>query len=116
MAVAGANRVVLGTDYPFDMGIGDPLARLDAATGLSPTDRAAIRGQTAAALLGLSPSSATTKRQRGAHDISPRAPAATFDHVGISVADLGSAAGGYRAALGLAREFEFEVPHVGLVA
>jgi aminocarboxymuconate-semialdehyde decarboxylase len=53
VAVAGANRVVLGTDYPFDMGVSDPLARLDAATGLSPADRAAIRGRTAAALLGL---------------------------------------------------------------
>jgi lactoylglutathione lyase len=44
----------------------------------------------------------------------PAAPAATFDHVGISVADLGSAVDWYCAALGLAREFEFEVPHVGL--
>jgi lactoylglutathione lyase len=41
-------------------------------------------------------------------------PAATFDHVGISVADLGTAAGWYCAALGLEREFEFDVPHVGL--
>ena len=40
--------------------------------------------------------------------------AATFDHVGISVADLGTAADWYCAALGLAREFEFEVPHAGL--
>jgi lactoylglutathione lyase len=37
-----------------------------------------------------------------------------FDHVGISVADLGEATDWYCAALGLAREFEFEVPHVGL--
>jgi len=44
----------------------------------------------------------------------PVAPAATFDHVGISVADLGEATDWYCAALGLAREFEFEVPHVGL--
>jgi lactoylglutathione lyase len=42
------------------------------------------------------------------------ASAATFDHVGISVADLGQATDWYCAALGLAREFEFEVPHVGL--
>ena len=44
----------------------------------------------------------------------PVTPAATFDHVGISVADLGTAAGWYCAALGLEREFEFDVPHVGL--
>jgi lactoylglutathione lyase len=44
----------------------------------------------------------------------PVAPAATFDHVGLSVADLGEATDWYCAALGLAREFEFEVPHVGL--
>jgi lactoylglutathione lyase len=44
----------------------------------------------------------------------PVPPAGTFDHVGISVADLGKAAGWYCAALGLAREFEFDVPHVGL--
>lgn len=38
----------------------------------------------------------------------------TFDHVGISVADLSKAAGWYCTALGLTREFEFDVPHVGL--
>jgi aminocarboxymuconate-semialdehyde decarboxylase len=53
VAAAGANRVVLGTDYPFDMGVSDPLARLDATTGLSETDRTAIRSQNAASLLGL---------------------------------------------------------------
>lgn len=41
-------------------------------------------------------------------------PAPTFDHVGISVADLAVAADWYCAALGLEREFEFEVPHAGL--
>jgi lactoylglutathione lyase len=44
----------------------------------------------------------------------PGAAAGTFDHVGISVADLGKAADWYCAALGLAREFEFEVAHAGL--
>src|ERR1700733_9323115 len=63
---AGAGRVVLGTDYPFDMGVDDPLARLDAATGLSEEDRAAIRGQNACELLGLPSPAAitTTARQR----------------------------------------------------
>jgi aminocarboxymuconate-semialdehyde decarboxylase len=54
-AVAGADRIVLGTDYPFDMGVADPLPRLEDATGLSPSDRAAISGRTAAGLLGLDP-------------------------------------------------------------
>ena len=53
VAAAGADRVVLGTDYPFDMGVSDPLARLDAATGLTQSERTAIRSHNAAALLGL---------------------------------------------------------------
>jgi aminocarboxymuconate-semialdehyde decarboxylase len=53
VAVAGADRVVLGTDYPFDMGVDDPLGHLDAATALSPADRAAIRSQNACELLSL---------------------------------------------------------------
>jgi predicted TIM-barrel fold metal-dependent hydrolase len=61
---AGAGRVVLGTDYPFDMGVDDPLARLDAATGLSEDDRAAIRGQNACELLGLPSPAATTTTAR----------------------------------------------------
>ncbi|MFI1566446.1 amidohydrolase family protein [Streptomyces sp. NPDC020490] len=46
----GADRVVLGTDHPFDMGVSDPLARLDAA-GLAPAERAAIAGGNALGLL-----------------------------------------------------------------
>src|SRR5690606_17804127 len=48
----GAGQVVLGTDYPFDMGVTDPLDRL-AAAGLSEEDVRAIRGRNAARLLGL---------------------------------------------------------------
>jgi aminocarboxymuconate-semialdehyde decarboxylase len=50
---AGASQVVIGTDYPFDMGVEDPLARLDTAPGLSASDRAAIRGENAVSLLDL---------------------------------------------------------------
>ncbi|WP_375502482.1 amidohydrolase family protein [uncultured Jatrophihabitans sp.] len=50
--VLGAEHVVLGSDYPFDMGVLDPLDRLDAA-GLPPADRDAIAGGTAARLLDL---------------------------------------------------------------
>ena len=48
----GADRFVLGSDYPFDMGTDDPVGALTAA-GLSADDTAAIRGANAAALLGL---------------------------------------------------------------
>ncbi|MDL5156336.1 amidohydrolase family protein [Actinomycetospora termitidis] len=50
VAVAGADRVVLGTDYPFDMSVTDPLDRL-AAAGLAPEDAERIRGGNAAELL-----------------------------------------------------------------
>ncbi|TDU03132.1 aminocarboxymuconate-semialdehyde decarboxylase [Streptomyces sp. 846.5] len=46
----GPDRVVLGTDYPFDMGVSDPVQRLDAA-GLAADVRAAIAGGTALRLL-----------------------------------------------------------------
>jgi aminocarboxymuconate-semialdehyde decarboxylase len=49
---AGADHVVIGTDYPFDMGVPDPLVRLD-AVGLPAAERDAIAGGTAAGLLGL---------------------------------------------------------------
>jgi aminocarboxymuconate-semialdehyde decarboxylase len=53
IARVGADRVMLGTDYPFDMGVADPLARLEAVRGLPAEDVALIRGATAAALLGI---------------------------------------------------------------
>ncbi len=51
---AGADRVLLGSDFPFDMGSSDPLADLPAA-GLAEADLDAVRGRNAAALLHLSP-------------------------------------------------------------
>ncbi|MEW2289915.1 amidohydrolase family protein [Streptomyces sp. NPDC047841] len=48
--VAGADRVLLGSDFPFDMGTEDPLGFLRAAR-LSQPDFDAVRGGTAAALL-----------------------------------------------------------------
>ncbi len=50
--VAGAGRVLLGSDFPFDMGAENPLAAL-AAAELAAADHAAVRGANAAALLGL---------------------------------------------------------------
>jgi aminocarboxymuconate-semialdehyde decarboxylase len=51
IARVGAEQVMLGTDYPFDMGVEDPLARLEAVAGLSAEQAALIRGATAASLL-----------------------------------------------------------------
>jgi aminocarboxymuconate-semialdehyde decarboxylase len=42
VAAAGADRVLLGSDHPFDMGVDDPVARL-AAAGLTDADQHAIR-------------------------------------------------------------------------
>jgi len=56
VAAVGADRVLLGSDYPFDMGVEDPLARL-AAAELSPVDAAAVAGGNAAQL-GLVPAGA----------------------------------------------------------
>ena len=50
VSVAGADRVALGTDYPFDMGVTDPLERL-AAAGLDPAEADMVRSGSAAALL-----------------------------------------------------------------
>jgi aminocarboxymuconate-semialdehyde decarboxylase len=49
---AGVDRVVLGTDYPFDMGVPDPVDRL-AEAGLAPAAEQAIRGGNALDLFGL---------------------------------------------------------------
>jgi aminocarboxymuconate-semialdehyde decarboxylase len=49
----GTDRVLLGSDFPFDMGEEDPVGRVHAAPGLDEAARAAICGGSAAALLGL---------------------------------------------------------------
>ncbi|MFI1332911.1 amidohydrolase family protein [Streptomyces sp. NPDC020845] len=48
----GADRVLLGSDFPFDMGTDDPLGALRAA-GLPDTDFDAVRGGNTTALLNL---------------------------------------------------------------
>jgi aminocarboxymuconate-semialdehyde decarboxylase len=50
---AGPSQIVLGTDFPFDMGVDDPVARLDLVTPLGSAERAAICGGNAAKLLGI---------------------------------------------------------------
>ena len=48
---AGPSQVVLGTDFPFDMGMDDPNGHLESVDGLSERDREMIRGGNAAHLL-----------------------------------------------------------------
>lgn len=51
--IVGSDRVMLGTDYPFDMAETDPNGLIDGVAGLTDTERQAIRGGTAAALFGV---------------------------------------------------------------
>jgi aminocarboxymuconate-semialdehyde decarboxylase len=51
--VAGPDRVLLGSDFPFDMGADDPLGALRAVTDLPAPHFHAVRGGNAAALLHL---------------------------------------------------------------
>ena len=51
--VVGVDRVMLGTDYPFDMGETDPLQLIGATDGLTEEDRSAISGGNAARVFGL---------------------------------------------------------------
>jgi aminocarboxymuconate-semialdehyde decarboxylase len=53
IAHVGARRVLMGSDFPFDMGTSDPVASIDALANLSKADRRAILGATALSLLGL---------------------------------------------------------------
>jgi aminocarboxymuconate-semialdehyde decarboxylase len=46
--------VVLGTDYPYDMGMDDPVDFIAGVRGLSLKDKTKIMGGNAARLLGIS--------------------------------------------------------------
>ena len=50
--LVGADRIVIGTDAPFDMGDGQPLAMLDQVPALTADERANICTNTARRLLG----------------------------------------------------------------
>ncbi|MGI9585976.1 MAG: amidohydrolase family protein [Acidimicrobiia bacterium] len=52
--VVGADRVMLGTDYPFDMSETDPLKLISETEGLTQEDKSAISGGNAARVFGLS--------------------------------------------------------------
>jgi aminocarboxymuconate-semialdehyde decarboxylase len=49
----GADHIVIGTDYPYDMGEEDPLALLARVGGLGAAEIESIRGGNAAELLGI---------------------------------------------------------------
>lgn len=51
--IVGADRIMLGSDYPFDMGDPDPMAIVDDCAGLTASERTAITHGTAAAFFGL---------------------------------------------------------------
>lgn len=50
----GADHVVVGTDYPFEMGEDDPIALVDSVPGIEPAQREAILTGNVDRLLGLS--------------------------------------------------------------
>ena len=49
----GADHIMLGTDYPFDMAEPDPVGLLGRVKGVSKKDMALVAGGNAARLLGL---------------------------------------------------------------
>jgi aminocarboxymuconate-semialdehyde decarboxylase len=51
--VVGADRVMVGTDFPFDMGETDPLGLVDKVDGLTEQDRTAIKGGNAVRVFNL---------------------------------------------------------------
>jgi len=50
--MVGPDRVVLGTDHPFDMGPDDPMGSVDAIPGLTKEEREQVCSRTALSLLG----------------------------------------------------------------
>jgi hypothetical protein len=52
LAVLGPTQLTLGSDFPFDMGVEDPVDRLE-ADGFDATTTDAIRGGNAMRLLGV---------------------------------------------------------------
>jgi aminocarboxymuconate-semialdehyde decarboxylase len=65
----GADRIMLGTDYPFDMAEPDPVGFLGRVKGVSTKDMVKVAGGNAARLLGIKPVRRAAPKRR---PLSPR--------------------------------------------
>ena len=65
VAQYGADHILVGTDYPADMGEIDPIGFIESAPGLDDTTRRAILGGNAARLLGIAGVTSPAARGRG---------------------------------------------------
>jgi aminocarboxymuconate-semialdehyde decarboxylase len=59
----GAGHVLLGTDYPYDMGVDDPVGFIHGAKGISKSQQALIEGANAARLLQIDYNNPTRRRK-----------------------------------------------------
>jgi aminocarboxymuconate-semialdehyde decarboxylase len=59
----GADRVLLGTDYPYDMGMEHPVDFIGGAPGISARDKSQIMGGNAARLLKIDYNSRSRRRK-----------------------------------------------------
>ena len=53
MTTFGADRIVMGTDYPFDMLEYDPVGHINSVASFDDSTRAALAGGNAKKLLGI---------------------------------------------------------------
>jgi aminocarboxymuconate-semialdehyde decarboxylase len=60
----GSDHVLLGTDYPYDMGMDRPVEFIDGVKGLSKAEREAIQGGNAARLLKIDYNAAQRRRSK----------------------------------------------------
>jgi aminocarboxymuconate-semialdehyde decarboxylase len=51
--IVGSDRVMAGTDFPFDMGETDPMGLIDRTEGLTDAERLGIKGANAARIFNL---------------------------------------------------------------
>lgn len=51
--IVGSDRIMAGTDFPFDMGDTDPMGLIDQVAGLTDDERAAMKGGNATELFGI---------------------------------------------------------------
>ncbi len=68
----GADRVMLGTDYPFDMAEPDPVGFLNRVKGVSGKDMALVAGGNAQRLLGIRPLRKTAAKKKPPKTTCPR--------------------------------------------